>query len=129
MDHDVKAVANVFYKLAGADGKYLTNLEYQKLVCTAQDMSLTALREPLFADWWSESGVGRIVPRLYGALPETGEIRRRLETRTPPIKEESSAWKVIRMAYIRCDYEWRHAQDTSGESGIKPATIGSSLQP
>lgn len=118
MDHDVKAVANVFYKLAREDKRYLTNLEYQKCVCLAQDLSFKVLGEELFSEPWRESVVGRIVPSLYNTSPANGWIKRRWETRTPPIEVESPAWKVIRAAWMQFDYEQRHGTSAHNETAI-----------
>lgn len=108
MHHDVKAISNVFYKLARAEKRYLTNLDYQRLVCIAQELSVKVLGEPLFADRIVDSVDGRLVPRLYDALylqVREGAVRGRLETRTRPIKEESPAWKVCRAAWLQFDVE------------------------
>jgi hypothetical protein len=128
MDHDVKAVANVCFKLAREDKRYLTNLEYQRLVVLAQDLSMRTMGEPLWDGCWVESVDGRLVPNLWDALrlkTESGVVRGRLETKSPPIKEETPAWKVIRAAYMQFDYEQRHA--ASALNG--PASGGITTEP
>lgn len=113
MDHDVKAVANVFYKLAREDKRYLTNLEYQQSLCVAQDLCVKVLGEPLFDAQWKERPVGRVVPEIYDSLPANAFVRSRWQTSTRPITVESPAWKVIRAAYLETDYKWRHGQAAS----------------
>lgn len=108
MDHDVKAVANVLYKIARTEGKHLTASEYQQVCLIADRLSRQVMHEPLFNDLVLDGTIPALAAahKPYGDLP----IRMRLETRTPPIKEESPAWKAIRMAWVEFDYLKRHAE-------------------
>ncbi len=98
MNHDAKAVANAFIKLAKQERTRLTNLQLQKLVYIAHGYSLALLSQPLFRDKVFAWQFGPVVPPLYEELKQygSGEVKRPLFTETPPIEEESPGWKVIR---------------------------------
>ena len=101
MDHDAKAVANAFYKIARKDSRWLTNMQMQKLVYIAHGFYLGALDEPLFRDRVYAWQFGPVIPPLYDALKEYGAdvVRKRLETSTPPIEPESTESKVIEVVW------------------------------
>lgn len=103
MDHDSKAVANVFFKLARREGRRLTSVEYQRLVGQAHSLCLNVLKEPLVRDRVCEYTFGPMVPVLLQAFKEydDGPVTRRLLTDTPPIKEDDPAFKVIRAAWTQ----------------------------
>lgn len=123
MDHDVKAVANVFYKLARADGKRPTAAEYQYCAWLAQELSKKTLGEKLFNDRIEFVGFTSrpYIAALHQAFGE-GEVTRRLETRTRPIKEETPEWKVIRAAWMQFDYEQRHGTAASDVTARQAGT-------
>jgi uncharacterized phage-associated protein len=98
MDHDAKAVANAFLKLAKRERVPLTNMQLQKLVYIAHGYCLALLRQPLFRDQVFAWQFGPVVPALYDELKQygSGQVKKPLYTETPPIEEESPGWKVIR---------------------------------
>jgi uncharacterized phage-associated protein len=98
MDHDAKAVANAFIKLAKRDRVALTNMQLQKLVYIAHGYSLALLGEPLFRDKVYAWQFGPVVPSLYDELKQygAGQVKKPLYTETPKIEEEGPDWKVIR---------------------------------
>lgn len=99
MDHDAKAVANAFLRLAKSEA--LTNLQIQKLVYIAHGYNLAVLDEPLFRDRVYAWQFGPVIPALYDALKQygSGEVKRRLLAETPRISEDSAEWKVIRSVW------------------------------
>lgn len=101
VNHDAKAVANAFYKLARKEGKRLTNMQLQKLVYIAHGFSLGLLGEPLFTDGVYAWEFGPVIPPLYEELKQygAGEVKARLHTRTPPIQEDSPEMKVVRAVW------------------------------
>jgi uncharacterized phage-associated protein len=101
MNHDSKAVANVFYKLARKDGGWLTNMQVQKLVYIAHGYHLGVLAEPLFRETVYAWQFGPVIPALYDALKIYGadKVKKRLETATRPIKSDSPEWKVIEVVW------------------------------
>jgi uncharacterized phage-associated protein len=103
MDHDSKAVANVFISLSKGDRdrKYLTNMQIQKLVYIAHGFNLAALGEPLFRDRVYAWQFGPVIPSLYDALKEygSGEVKHALSAYTPQIKTNSREWKVIKSVW------------------------------
>ena len=92
MNHDSKAVANVFYKLARKDGGWLTNMQMQKLVYIAHGYHLGLLGDPLFRETVYAWQFGPVIPPLYDALKVCGadRVKKRLETSTRPIENDSS---------------------------------------
>lgn len=101
MSHDAKAIANVFYKLARSEGKRLTNMQLQKLVYIAHGFNLAVLDEALFDDTVRAWEYGPVIPALYDELKQygAGEVKARLLTRTPPVKEDDPEMKVIRAVW------------------------------
>jgi uncharacterized phage-associated protein len=101
MAYDAKAIANVFYKLARSEGKYLTNMQLQKLVYIAHGFNLAVLGEPLFSDSVHAWEYGPVIPSLYEELKSYGaeEVKRRLLTKTPPVKPDDPEMKVIRAVW------------------------------
>lgn len=101
MNHDSKAVANVFYKLARKDGGWLTNMQMQKLVYIAHGYHLGLLGDPLFRETVYAWQFGPVIPPLYDALKVYGadRVKKRLETSTRPIEIDSSEWKVVEVVW------------------------------
>jgi uncharacterized phage-associated protein len=67
-----RGVANVFIRLAQAEGKPLTPMQIMKLVYIAHGWSLAVRHRPLITDRIEAWKYGPVIPDLYQAVKEYG---------------------------------------------------------
>jgi uncharacterized phage-associated protein len=96
--YSAEPVANAFLDLARRDGKFLTNMQLQKLVYIAHGYSLAKLRQPLFYNNIHAFEWGPVIPNLYKTLQKyrAGEVKDYILTNEPPISEDSQEMEIIR---------------------------------
>ena len=93
-----ESVANAFVDLARRDGKFLTNMQLQKLVYIAHGYCLAKLDKPLFHNNIHAFEWGPVIPNLYKTLRHygAGEVKDYISTDAPPVAEDSAEMEIIR---------------------------------
>lgn len=71
-NHDVRAIANEFWRRAQSEGRSLTNMQMQKLPYIAHGWALALRGEPLVAQSPEAWKYGPVYPELYDALKQYG---------------------------------------------------------
>lgn len=107
--YSAESAANAFLDLARRNGKFLTNMQLQKLVYIAHGYSLAKLRQPLFHNNIHAFEWGPVIPNLYKTLRHygAGEVKDFILTNEPPISEDSQEIEIIREV-------WQDYGDFSG---------------
>lgn len=96
--YSAESVANAFLDLARSSGKFLTDMQLQKLVYIAHGYSLAKLRQPLFHNNIHAFKWGPVIPNLYKTLQQygAGEVSDYISTNEPPIAKDSSEMEIIK---------------------------------
>ena len=96
--YSAESVANAFLDLARHDGKFLTNMQLQKLVYIAHGYCLAKLRQPLFHNNIHAFEWGPVIPNLYKTLRQygAGEVKDYILINEPPISEDSQEMEIIK---------------------------------
>lgn len=96
--YSAESVANSFLDLAHRNGKFLTNMQLQKLVYIAHGYSLAKLRRPLFHNNIHAFEWGPVIPNLYKTLKQygAGEVANYILTNEPPVSEDSQEMEIIK---------------------------------
>ena len=107
--YSAESVANAFLDLARRSGKFLTNMQLQKLVYIAHGYSLAKLSQPLFHNNIHAFEWGPVIPNLYKTLRQygAGEVKDYILTNEPPIGEDSPEMEIIKEV-------WQDYGDFSG---------------
>jgi uncharacterized phage-associated protein len=92
-----QAVANAFVRLAGEQGRKLTNMQLQKLVFFAQAYALALLDKCLYEKNIHAWQWGPVIPTLYKSLQKYGSgfVTEEIET-SDSVAADSEAEGVIR---------------------------------
>lgn len=95
--YSAESVANAFLDSARRDGKFLTNMQLQKLVYIAHGYSLAKLGKPLFHNNIHAFEWGPVIPNLYKTLRQygAGEVTNYVPTGEAPIAAESDEMEII----------------------------------
>ncbi len=96
--YSAESVANAFLDLARRDGKFLTNMQLQKLVYIAHGYSLAKLGKPLFHNNIHAFEWGPVIPNLYKTLKRygAGEVKELIPTDAAPISGDTEEMEIIR---------------------------------
>ncbi len=107
--YSAESVANAFLELARRNGKFLTNMQLQKLVYIAHGYSLAKLGKPLFHNNIHAFEWGPVIPNLYKTLRHygAGEVKELIPTDAAPISEDGAEMEIIREV-------WQDYGDFSG---------------